>query len=128
MTRNCFRRLAIVAFAAMLITASASTAFAGRGYHGGHWHHGHGHGDYVWAALGVFAGALLLDSLLHARHSQAYQPAPVYVQPDMNRCQATTGTGWLNGYRAEFSGVMCYDRYGRGYILRGSERFLRYLD
>lgn len=122
------KRLAVVAFAAIMISASASDAFAGRGHYGGHRHHGHGHGHYAWVALGVFAGALLIDSLLSARHSHAHRPEPIYANPDMNRCQTTTGTGWLNGYRAEFSGVMCYDRFGHGYILRGSERFLRYLN
>lgn len=59
-----------------------------------------------------------------------YRYAPTYYAPPApaaGGCLATTGTGYVDGRLAQFAGTMCYDRYGRGYIVPGSQRFVGYL-
>ena len=43
-------------------------------------------------------------------------------------CRPTTGERLIDGRRALMSGTWCADQYGRGYILRDSIRFERFLN
>lgn len=118
-----------------LALATALPAEAG-GRHYGHrhqhgYHHRHdGHGAAI--AFGALAGGVLLGALLTR---PAYpEPYPVYqrVAPapppaDPRSCQPTTGTGYVDGRLAEFGGTWCRDAYGSGYIVPGSQYFIRYL-
>ncbi len=118
--------IAALAAAALLLGATQAQA-GGYGRHG-HRHHGHGHhNDEAVYLIGGLVGGLVLGSLL----TRASTPPPprytVPTQPALGGCRPVTGTGYLNGYPARFSGTMCYDRYGNAYILSGSERFLGYL-
>ena len=140
----------IVAGTALALLLATTPAFAG-GYsykrHGsyGYGHHGykygykhgyrhgykrhrhhrhHGHGYY---ALGALAGGLLLGYLLTRPYNP---PSPSYSAPPPRaqiNCKPTTGTGYVNGRLAQFSGTWCYDNGGTGYVVQGSERFVGYL-
>ncbi|MCH9013917.1 MAG: hypothetical protein IIA68_12795 [Proteobacteria bacterium] len=146
--------VAVLAAAALLVTAAAPSAFAGTGYrhhgyygHGGHYynyrpyyrygygHIGfHGHGDAA-VVLGVLAGAVVLGALLS-------RPRPVFARPAFARpavlrspsgaalgnCVQTLGTGTWNGRPARFAGTRCTDPAGRGYVVNDSVRFLMYLN
>jgi hypothetical protein len=106
--------------------------YGGRHGYSRHYRHrgyrGHGHG---YAVFGALAGAVVLGSLL--ARPPAYYPPPARavpalpVPPGLSGCLPTTGTGLYYGRPAQFSGTMCYDRFGQGYVLGGSVRFLGYL-
>lgn len=58
-------------------------------------------------------------------------PRPVYVapRPAAYDCKPTTGTSVApNGRAALYGGTWCHDGYGRGYVVAGSEYFIRYLN
>lgn len=107
------------------LTLMATPALAdGYGHDRGHraWSHGHHrHGD----AAALFAGGLLLGALvgLAAQPRVVYEAAPA---PAAN-CRPITGTGYVNGRIARFTGTGCYDSFGRLYAVPGSERFAGYL-
>lgn len=92
--------------------------------HAGRIHKNHGHGD----GAALFAGGLLLGALIG---HLATQPRTVYAVPPpavpSADCRPITGTGYVNGRLARFSGTGCYDAYGRLYAVPGSERFLGYI-
>lgn len=126
--------------AALLASAPASMAHGGyRSFHGGYGHyHGH-HGDAgAWLVGGLIGGLILGDWLSRPRYGYYdypgyyYPPGPAVVvyqpaTPAFTHCLPTTGEGWVNGRRALYSGTMCYDVYGRSYILNNSVRFRGYL-
>ena len=109
------KAIAIVLASTLLLGTTSSFANAGSRHHRGH---GHGNGA---AFAGAFLGGVFLSHALSNRHP-APQPAPAY-----NNCHPSSSVGFLNGYRAEFVGTMCYDPYGNGYIVPQSQRFVRYL-
>ena len=41
-------------------------------------------------------------------------------------CHAVVKHDYWNGYKAEIGGVMCYDRYGNGYIVPESRYLIQY--
>lgn len=96
-------------------------SYGHRGY-GYRRHHDHGYG---YAVVGALAGGVILGHLL----TRPAYPSVVYAAPPpaYRNCQPTTGTGYVNGRLAEFSGTWCVDAYGRATVIPGSERFLRYL-
>ncbi len=119
--------------AALAIFAFATAAMAD-GYRHGHGHkygYGHRHG---WSGhrhyddgVALFAGGLLLGALvghLAAQPRVVYQAVPA---PALSNCRPITGTGYVNGRPARFSGTGCYDAYGNLYAVPGSERFLGYI-
>jgi len=116
--------------AAAVLLAAIGPAQAGerywRGHHHGHYgHHGHRHSNYGAYAAGAFGTGLVLGMVL----SRPW-PAPVYVAaPPRARydCRPTTGTGWAAGRPALFGGTFCYDQYGNGYVVAGSEYLIGYL-
>ena len=145
-------RKSIAAACMLAIFASAAPALAGGkghgyrgGYSGGHGYnyryrggHGYnyGYGHYRYDGAAVFAGGLLLGALLGSltapRAYYAAPPPPVSYapppQPALSNCRTILGTGYLNGHRAEYQGIGCYDASGNMYPQPGSERFVRYLD
>lgn len=124
------RLIATAAATILLMTAVPALAGGYYGHHYGHRHHGHhghhgGHGYYVLGAL--LAGVVIGDLV-----ARASTPPPVrYVQappqPQLGRCQRTTGTARVNGRLAQFGGTICYDAAGQAYILNGSRHFIGYL-
>ncbi len=148
--------VAVLAAAALLVSAVAPSAFAGSRYrhhgyygHGGHYYqyrpyyrHGYGyghigfygHGDAA-VVVGVLAGAVVLGALLS-------QPRPVYARPvyagppvlrspsgaALGNCVQTMGTGTWNGRPARFAGTRCTDPAGQSYVVNDSVRFLMYLN
>ena len=143
--------VAVLAAAALLVTAAAPSAFAGTRYrhdgyygHGGHYyqyrpyyrygygygHIGfHGHGDAA-VVLGVLAGAVVLGALLSQPRPAPARPA-VLRSPSgapLGNCAQTTGTGTWNGRPAHFAGTLCTDPAGRSYVVNDSVRFLMYLN
>ena len=128
----------IAALSAAALLAASTPALAGgyghghySGHYGGHYGYGHRGHDYTGAIIfGGLAGALVLGSLLSPPTYYAPPPPAYYApppQPAIGNCQPTTGVGYVNGRQAEFGGTMCYDQFGRAYILNGSEYFLGYL-
>ena len=102
-----------------------------RSFHGGYGHyHGH-HGDGgAWLLGGLIGGLIIGDLLSRPRYYYPSAPATVVyepVGPVFTHCRPTTGEGWANGRRALYSGTMCYDAYGRSYILNNTVRFEGYL-
>lgn len=116
----------IAALAAVFVIGAYLPAEAG----GRHGHYGagvryHGHGDGAWLAAAILGG-LIVGHLI----ARASQPAPAY-RPDpantLRDCQPTTGQGMADGRPARFAGTICYDAHRRPYIIRGSERFIGFL-
>ena len=129
------RPLALAAVAGMIL--AATPALAGGGYHYGHYKHRHHHhhgGRYGGAVVvGALVGGLILGHLLtRPAYTAPRYREPVYVAPPpapvLGNCRATTGTSYLYGRPALYGGVMCFDRYGRGYIQPGSTHFIGYLN
>jgi hypothetical protein len=132
------RRFIAALSAAALLAASTPALAAGhghghygyghyRGSHGGHYYRGHHGHDYTGAiVLGTLAGVLVLGHLL-SRPVYYAPPPPPPPRLAIGNCLPTTGVGYVNGRQAEFGGTMCYDQFGRAYILNGSEYFIGYL-
>ncbi len=139
--KRCLGRWLIgLALAIALPLTSATAAWAGggyghRGHHGGGVRYGvHGgiHGDFWTGAAVVLGGLVILQLLQHAhendharRPSRAVAPSP---PPGLGNCQPTTGRRTIGGRLALMRGTWCTDQTGRGYILRDSVRFVRYLN
>ena len=130
--------IAVLIGAVLLASTSASMAHGAyrshypyRSFHGGYGHyHGH-HGDAgAWLVGGLIGGLIIGDWLSRPRYYYAPEPAAVVYRPAtpaFTHCLPTTGEGWVNGRRALYSGTMCYDAYGRSYILNNTVRFEGYL-
>ena len=125
------RTLGALGLVGLLTIASAAQA-GGYGY--GYRHHGHHrHGGHGALVVGALFGGLVLGHLLSRPAGPRYQTyAPVSrvygPPPGLGGCQRTTGTAYRNGRLAQFSGTMCFDQAGNGYVLNNSTRFLGYLD
>ena len=118
-------RKLIAGLAVSAVVMTAAPALAGGYYHYGYKHHHHGgHGYYVAGAL--LAGLVIGNLLTKAATPRVVHKTTV-VQSPYTHCRQTTGTSRLNGRVAQYAGTICYDAYGRAYIIRGSERFLGYL-
>ena len=135
-------RNVIIAIAAAALLASAGPAFAGhKKHHGGHHkHHVHKHHKHHWHKHHKHHK----HHRKHRRHGwgnfffafpivqHSYRQEPVYVQPVPQQrarynCQPTTGTRYINGRMANIGGTFCYDAFGQGYIVPGSEYFIGYV-
>lgn len=119
--------------AACLLAALAFAAPAGadgyrHGHRGGHGHY-YSHKYYSHDGAALIAGGLLFGALIG---QLAAPPRTVYLapppQPVWRDCHPITGTGYVNGRLAEYSGTGCYDAHGNLYAMPGSERILGYLD
>ena len=138
------RRFIAALSAVALLSASVPALAGGHRHYGHHYksyghghykyghykrgHHGHGYGGAV--VVGALVGGLVLGHLLTRPAYYAPPPRPYYApppRPALGNCLPTTGTGYLYGRPALYGGTMCYDPYGRAYILRGSEHFIGYL-
>jgi len=103
----------------------------GYGYRHGHYgyrrYHGYG-GGYGYAIAGALVGGAIVGSLL-TQPTYYAPPRPIYVPapPVLGNFLATTGIGYVGGRQARFGGTMCFDQYGRGYIMPGSQYFIGYL-
>ena len=140
MRRPIGRILACMALILALQAAPIAGALADGGRHGWygrgynhHYRHRHGHGHDAAVGVVVFLGGMLLGHLL-TRSYEPYYREPIRSGPQwgpprgLGNCTPTTGEGVVNGRRALLSGTWCTDRYGRGYILQDSVRFVRYLN
>lgn len=121
----------IAALAALLLVAAYLPAAAagrhGGGYYGGGAHYyGHGHGsDAYWLGAAILGGLIVGHLIANAaRPPAAYHRYPTTALRD---CRPTTGQGTVDGRPAWFAGTICYDANRRPYILRGSERFVGFL-
>lgn len=122
--------LALVSLLAVSSTVSAGGYGHRHGGHHGYHHRGGGHAGLVVGALigGAILGHLLTEPY-RPRRARYDSVASTYgPPPGLGGCQATTGTGYVNGRPAKFSGTMCFDSAGDGYILNNSTRLLGYLD
>lgn len=128
--------IAVIVTAALL--ASAGPALAGHKNHKGNHHkqhyghkHGHNYGHrhhrkhrrHGWNSSFFFAFPLV--------QQRSYPVSQAYVQPTPAprarfNCQPTTGTRYINGRPATVGGTYCYDAYGQGYVVPGSEYFIGY--
>ncbi len=66
-------------------------------------------------------------------YSRSYRREGVWYVPDrfayrrrQGQCHPVFKRGYYDGYRVLIRGRMCYDRYGRGFIVRGSRRVVDY--
>lgn len=76
-----------------------------KGYGYGHKGYGHGHhGHKAYYGKKHYGG--------HGGYRKACHPVYKY--------------GYHRGYRAKIGGTMCYDRYGNGYVVRGSRYVIDY--
>ena len=111
--------LAAIAGAGSLIPAPAS---ANDYVHGHHRHHGHHHGHHGLHRHGFHFGYGIAGILGAFRpHPHRYY-APVYRL----RCHPVITTEFRYGRLAEIGGTLCYDRFGRAYIVPGSRYVIRY--
>jgi hypothetical protein len=81
-------------------------------HHGHHRHHAHRHGHW------------------HSGFSvHVWNPPPPAVRyyPAVRPCHPVIGHGVDQfGRRAKFGGTMCYDGYGNGYVVAGSQHVIHY--
>lgn len=132
-----FMRFTTVVMAIAISTVAVPAHASGHHGHGRHyggysgWHAGFGYGYHRprhyrhWPRRHHHGSSVSLGFVI-------VQPAPrpVYVAPRLAfDCKPTTGTGRArNGRPALYGGTWCYDQYGTGYVVVGSEYFLRYLN
>lgn len=114
-------RLVATATLALGIGAAGLPAAAEAG--DGHRHHGGGHrfeGHYP--RYPAYRHSRVVVQLWNPYPQPAFQP---YVAAAA--CHPVVGHG-VDGFgrRAKFGGTMCYDRFGNGYVVAGSEHVIHY--
>jgi hypothetical protein len=84
-------------------------------HHGHHRHHAHRHHGHWRSGVTVHVW-------------DAFPPRPVIRHvPAVRACHPVIGQGFDRfGRRAKFGGTMCYDGYGNGYIVAGSQHVIHY--
>lgn len=109
--------------AAVLAMAVAPTqAMAWRGGY----HHHHGGGAWPFALVGGLAAGALIAGAANDRDRYydrpvAYAPPPPAYYAPSQPCRQVNRTDDVEGYAVRMAATMCYDSYGRAYIVRGSE-------
>lgn len=108
--------LAALAGAGTLHSAPASANGNVYGRHGHYQgpHRLHHHGFPFVLGFGRFPGAF-------PPHPNRY-----YVPNLPRRCQRVINIAYHHGRLAKIGGVMCYDRYGRPYVVAGSRYVIHY--
>lgn len=86
---------------------------------------GHKHHDHGAAIAGAFLGGAVLGHVLTQPRPHPAPPPP--PGPAFGNCHPTSTVEFVNGRRAEFQAAMCYDGFGRPFIVPESRRFVRYL-
>ncbi len=81
--------------------------------HGGY---GHSNGSFY------FFGQILSGHDRERRISSGYGQGRIKSR----NCHRVTKTGYDRGRKAKFGGTMCYDAYGKSYIVRGSRHVIHY--
>ncbi len=61
------------------------------------------------------------------RWSGRHHPGHWRGAPRHRACHPVQLFGYHHGQRALLGGILCYDRHGRAFVLRGTRRVLRYL-
>ncbi len=125
---NAKKLMIAAAGAAILATAVAPTQAMARGWHHGGYHHGH-HGGGAWpfALVGGLAAGALIASAANDRNDRyygrpvAYAPPPQAYYAPQQPCRQVNKIEDVEGYTVKMAATMCYDSYGRAYIVRGSE-------
>lgn len=120
-------KTAIFAGLTALALGIAAPAAAGDRHHGGHDAYGkhsrsdHGrYGHRYWHKHGHHGVAV--HAWRPARHRPPYQARRIHAA-----CHPVIGHGRDHfGRKAKFGATMCYDRYGRGYVVAGSRHVIRY--
>lgn len=107
---------------------SAPVAANGHGGHHGHHGHHHGHRLHHHGFPVVHGFARILGAFLpHRRHHYVpIYPRRHYVPLHPRPCHRVIRTEIHYGRLAKIGGVMCYDRYGRAYIVRGSRHAIHF--
>ncbi len=124
-----FKKMTIAAVgAAVLATAVVPAQAMAGGWRGGYYHHHH-HGGGAWpfALVGGLAAGALIASAANDRNDRYYAqpvayapPPPAYYAPS-RPCHVVNRLDDVEGYTVKMAATMCYDSYGRAYIVRGSE-------
>lgn len=88
-------------------------------HHGHHRHHAYRHKHYRHGHW---------HSGFSIRIWEPYRPAPVIrYYPAVRACHPVVGHGLDQfGRRAKFGGTMCYDRFGNGYVVAGSQHVIQH--
>lgn len=88
--------------------------------------HGHGHrygtryGHRYWRKHGHHG--VVVHAWRPVGHRPSYHSRRIHAA-----CHRVVGHGYDHfGRRAKFGGTMCYDRYGKGYVVAGSRYVIRY--
>lgn len=115
----------VIAAASVAVMATAVLPTQAMAWHGGYYHHHHGGGAWPFALVGgLAAGALIASASDRDRYYDrpvAYAaPAPAYYAPQQP-CRQVNRVDDVEGYAVRTAATMCYDSYGRAYIVRGSE-------
>ena len=122
------KKLTIAAASAAVLAATVvpSQAMAGGWHHGGYHHH-HGGGAWPFALVGGLAAGALIASAANDRADRYYArpvayapPPPVYYAPQQP-CRQVNKLEDVEGYTVKMAATLCYDSYGRGYIVQGSQ-------
>lgn len=122
------KKLTIAAASAAVLATAAAPTTAMAGWRHGH-HHGHHGGGSAWpfALVGGLAAGALIASAANDRDDRYYgrpvsyaPPPPTYYAPQQP-CRRVNKLEDVEGYTVKMAATMCYDSYGRAYIVRGSE-------
>ncbi len=86
------------------------------GYNYGHhdrYRYGSNHGVRTYSPSATY------NSDAHASHGANYNAQG-------SGCHAVYKTGYWDGHRAKIGGTMCYDSYGKSYVVSGSRYLIKY--
>ncbi len=122
----------IIAAAGAAVVATAvvpSQAMARGWHHGGHHGHHGGGGAWPFALVGGLAAGALIASAANDRDDRyygrpvAYAPPPqaYYAPQPQQSCRQVNKLEDVEGYTVKMAATMCYDSYGRAYIVQGSQ-------